>query len=258
MNVQSSSPVSSHPVLSATDSSLANQTDNHLTLSGVDKPRALVVFLENVGHIHGVPLPEWTKDVIDFVTEEYAKLLLRWYGAHRQYDYVIILEDDAATAPQLVDALLALGGDYVTDLLLLVHGRSGSLVGHRDRRHVDGSAFARLEAIVRAQPDALNLRMVYGVNCYGASLAQTWLRLGAQVVNGACGVNWLPEPSLSTFLRYWLRGAPFSVALMASHQQGLRWGQRIWPPNQEGQDHPRIAGSRQAIFGVRDVTIHSV
>lgn len=218
-------------------------------------PRALVVFLENVGHIHGVPLPNWAQNAIDFLTEEYAKARLRWFGAYRRYDRVIILEDDAATGTQLVDALLALGNDYTTDLLLLVHGRQGSLVGYRDQTQVDKATFDRLESIYAANPHALNLRMVFGLNCYGASLGPVWLKLGARIVNGACGVNWLPEPSLSAFLRHWLNGAPYSVALMASHSQGLRWGQRIWQPDVHGNDHPRIAGSRQVIYGVHDVTI---
>ena len=47
------------------------------------RPLALVVFLENVGHIHGINLPQWAMDIIDFASEEYAKVLLRLYGAHR-------------------------------------------------------------------------------------------------------------------------------------------------------------------------------
>lgn len=244
------------PVSAAVTPVRSPETSAHA--APASQSRALIVFLENVGHIHGIPLPQWAQNTIDFVTEEYAKLLLWWHGAHRQYDQVIILEDAAATGPELVDALLSLGAAYTTDLLLLVHGRPGSLVGHRDQVHVDAATFARLEAILAANPQAFRLRMVFGVNCFGAALGPTWLKLGAQAVNGACGVNWLPEPSLSTFLRHWLNGAPYSVALMHSHLQGLAWGRRIWRPNAQGRDHARIAGSRQIIFGTRDVTIHSV
>lgn len=228
------------------------------TATASTRGTALVVFLENVGHIHGVPLPQWAQNTIDFVTEEYAKLLLWWHGAYARYDRVIILEDAAATGAQLIDALLSLGSAYTTDLLLLVHGRPGSLVGFRDREHVAAEDFARLEAIYAADPQAFRLRMVYGLNCYGLTLAPMWLRLGAQVVNGACGVNWLPEPSLSTFLRHWLRGAPYSVALRNSHVRGLTWGRRIWRADARGKDHSRIAGSRQVIFGTRDVTVHDI
>jgi hypothetical protein len=221
------------------------------------KPAALVVFLENVGHVQGMPLPKWATNVIDFVTEEYAKLLLRIFGAHRRYDRVIILEDALATGPRLVEALVEASRGHQVDLLLLVHGHPETLVGHQGKVWVGPETFKPLLAAYRADPTLLNLRMVFGLNCFGVSLAPTWLAMGAQATNGACGVNWLPEPSLSVFLQNWLGGQPFSVAVQRSHAMALQWGVRIWRPSGEGKDHPYIAGSRQAIFGVRDVTIHS-
>ena len=221
------------------------------------KPAALVVFLENVGHVQGVPLPHWATQVIDFVTEEYAKLLLRLYGAYRRYNRVIILEDDLATGSHLVEALVSASRDHRVDLLLLVHGHPQALVGYRGKVSVGMETFEPLLAAYRADPTLLDLRMVFGLNCYGVSLAPTWLALGAQAVNGAVGVNWLPEPSLSVFLRNWLKGRPFSQAVQRSHEVALRWGRRVWRSRAGGQDHPYIAGSRQAIFGVRDVTIFS-
>jgi hypothetical protein len=220
------------------------------------KPLALLVFLENVGHIHGVPLPKAATQLIDFVTEEYAKFLLRLYGAYRRYDRVIILEDERATGPELAGVLTQASRDHTVDLLLLVHGRPGALVGCRGQTDVGRETFQPLVEANRKTPGLVDLRMVYGVNCYGTSLAPVWMALGAQVVNGAVGVNWLPEPSLSIFLRNWLGGQPFSVALARSHQTALRWGARLWPAS-DGRDHPKVAGSRQAIFGVRDITINS-
>lgn len=228
----------------------ANDSASHTKL-------ALVVFLENVGHIQGVPLPHFATQLIDFVTEEYAKLLLRLYGAYRRYDQVIILEDDRATGPQLVAALIEASREHTVDLLLLVHGRPGALVGCRGQMDVGRETFEPLVEKVRQEPGLVNLRMVFGLNCYGTSLAPTWLALGAKAVNGAIGVNWLPEPSLSIFLRNWLKGKPYSVAFQRSHQTALRWGSRIWRSAPDGRDHPKIAGSRQAIFGISDITINS-
>ena len=221
------------------------------------KPLALVVFLENVGHIHGVPLPGVATQAIDFVTEEYAKLLLRLYGAYRRYNKVIILEDERATGPELVAALTQASREHTVDLLLLVHGRPGALVGCRAQVDVGPETFQPLLAAYQQDPALVDLRMVFGLNCYGASLAPVWLALGAVAVNGAIGVNWLPEPSLSVFLRNWLNGHTFSEALQRSHRVALRWGTRLWSADLDGRDHPKIAGSRQAIFGVRDITIHS-
>jgi hypothetical protein len=221
------------------------------------KPLALLVFLENVGHIHGVPLPRVATQAIDFVTEEYAKFLLWLYGAYRRYEQVIILEDERATGPDLVAALTQASRNHIVDLLLLVHGRPGALVGCRAQVNVGAETFQPLVEAYKQDPTLVDLRMVFGLNCYGATLAPTWLALGASVVNGAVGVNWLPEPSLSVFLRNWLGGYTFSEALQRSHQTALRWAAWLWPAAADGSDHPRIAGSRQAIFGVRDVRIDS-
>jgi hypothetical protein len=170
---------------------------------------------------------------------------------------VIILEDGRATGAELVDALKQASRKHTVDLLLLVHGRPGALVGCRAEQDVGAETFGPLVEAYRRDPTLVNLRMVFGLNCYGASLAPVWLALGAVAVNGAVGVNWLPEPSLSVFLRNWLHGRTYSEALQRSHQTALRWAARIWPATADGSDHPKIAGSRQAIFGVRDVTIHS-
>ncbi len=221
------------------------------------KPLALVVFLENVGHVHGLPLPQWAMRVIDFLTEEYAKALLGIYGAYRRYDDVIILEDKLATGPRLAATLFRASRGHRLDLLLLVHGNPGTLVGYQGKETVGAETFEPLLAAYHADPASLDLRMVYGLNCYGASLAPTWLELGATVVNGSIGVNWLPEPSLSIFLRNWLGGKPYSLAVQLSFQTAKRWGDRIWRPDEHGIEHPRIAGSRQIIFGVHDLTIKS-
>ena len=108
------------------------------------RPLALVVLLENVGHIQGMDLPQWAMNVVDFVSEEYAKTLLHLYGAHRRYDRVVILEDERATGPELADALLSASRTHRVDLLLLVHGHEGCLVGYRAKRMVGAEIFQRL------------------------------------------------------------------------------------------------------------------
>ena len=219
------------------------------------RPLALVVFLENVGHIHGLRLPQWVMDTIDFGTEEYAKLLLRLYGAYRRYERVIVLEDALATGPSLATALIEASHTHTVDVLLLVHGDERQLVGYKGKERVGSETFDRLLALYQADPGCLNLRAVYGLNCYGLSLAPTWLALGAKAVNGAVGVNWLPEPSLSVFLRRWLSGRPYSEAVIASNQSALRWWGKILRPQAPDREHPWIASSRQVVFGVTDLTI---
>jgi hypothetical protein len=218
------------------------------------RPLALVVFLENVGHIQGMNLPQWAMNIVDFVSEEYAKTLLHLYGAHRRYDRVVILEDERATGPELVDALLSASRTHRVDLLLLVHGHEGCLVGYRAKKMVGAETFKRLRNAYDQDSKALDLRMIYGLNCFGASLASTWVELGAEVVNGAVGVNWFPEPSLSVFLRNWLGGKPYSLAVRQSNRRANQVWYRLLRSTPEDA-HSWIISSRQIIFGHADITI---
>lgn len=232
-------------------------SEPHTMQSAVKRPLALVVFLENVGHIHGVPLPQWAMDAVDWLTEEYAKLLLRLYGAYRRYDRVIVLEDERATGPQLVHALTTASRDHRVDLLLLVHGHQHCLVGYKNKALVGPETFGPLLDAYRQDATLLDLRMVYGLNCYGVTLAPVWLALGAQAANGAVGVNWFPEPSLSVFLYQWLHGRPYSQAVSAANlraNQLWRWILRPWS---KGVEHPWLASSRQTVSGIQEITIDS-
>ena len=101
-----------------------------------EKPLALVVLLENIGHIQGFNLSQWMMDTVDFVTEEYAKVLLRLLGAYRQYDRVIILEDEEANASALANALIENSRTHQIDTLLLVHGYEHMLLGYKGKEYV--------------------------------------------------------------------------------------------------------------------------
>ncbi len=220
------------------------------------RPLALVVLLENVGYIAGRNLPGPLMAAVDYLTEEYAKLALRFHGVYRHYDRVVILEDAQATAAQLVQALQEVGPTHTVDVLLLVHGLEGCLVGFRGQHHVDGAGLQPLLDAYRADPGVLDLRAVYGVNCFGASLAPTWLALGADAVAGAVGVNWFPEPGLSLFLRHWLGGAPFSHAVSAAYQ-GARQVTALLTLGRARRHPPGwLTSSRPLILGVRDPRLH--
>lgn len=216
---------------------------------------ALLVILENVGHISGLNLPAWAMQIIDNVTEEYAKLMLRLLGAHRRYDRVVILEDAEVSNEQMAASLFDLSKKYRVDLLLLVHGQQECLVAYRGESYIDGALFNRLMDAYRSDPSSLNLGVVYGVNCYGATLAPTWLALGADAVNGAVGVNWFPEPSLTLFLARWLHGATYSDAVENSFRWARRVGRIFWPNKADGNEDLHVAGSRQIVYGRRDVRL---
>ena len=204
---------------------------------------ALLVLLENVGHIHGLDLPPWLRAVIDFISEAYAKFILRLYGVYRRYDKVVILEDAEATGEQLATNLQAWSQQYEVDIFLLVHGLKEGLVGFRGHP-IGHETFVPLLKAVCHQP--LNIRIVYGLNCYGSSLAETWQALGAKAVCGANGVNWFPEPGLSGFLLAWLGGKSFAESVTQSNQTTLWLGRRVL-----GEEHVAVKSSYLSIYGDR-------
>ena len=231
------------------------ERDPTVNTSVASKGRALLVVLENVGHISGLDLPGWAMTVIDYVTEEYAKLLLRLLGAYRRYDRVLILEDAEVTNEKMAAALLDLSREHRVDQLLLVHGQQECLVGYQGKAYIDGHLFNALLEAYSQDPSLLDLGVVYGVNCYGATLAPIWLALGADAVNGVVGVNWLPEPSLSLFLTRWLNGATYSESVATSFRWARLVGRLVWPDKANGCEDIHIAGSRQIVYGRRDVRL---
>ena len=219
------------------------------------KGRALLVILENVGHISGMDLPPWAMTAIDYVTEEYAKLLLRLLGAHRRYDRVVILEDAEVHNEGMAAALFDLSANHRVDLLLLVHGQQECLVGYRGQAYIDDGLFQTLRSAYQRDPSVLDLGVVFGLNCSGASLHPTWLPLATDAGNGAVGGNYLPEPSLTLFLLRWLNGATYSQAVATSFRWARRVGRLIWRDKADGSEDPHIAGSRQIVYGRRDVRL---
>ena len=210
----------------------------------------LLVFLENNGRAGGVNLPRGASLALDRATQAYGKTAV-WLRARRHYDRIVVLEEKQATAARLWQALLD-AGDATVDVLMLVHGQAGYACGHGDNQ-VGADFFAGLRAGCAAGLAPFNLRAVYQMNCYGVTLAPEWLSIGAQAVNGAVGVNWLPEPSLSVFLRGWLGGRSFEEAVQDSYRAASRLLGWVWRPQPgragQRQPHDKIASSRMEIFG---------
>jgi hypothetical protein len=224
-----------------------------LPLATAKDKAILIVFLENGGQFGGVTLPSWAARLLDWSTEEYGKLVIR-LQTWRHYRQIVILEDDRATAAALWQALLA-AGDSQIDVLLLVHGLPGVACGRNDH-WIGADFFDALRRLRTAGLAHFRLRAVYQMNCYGQSLAGDWLSLGAQAVNGAVGVNWLPEPSLSVFLFNWLGGKTFSDSIERSYRRASRLFGLVWRPQTEhGQPHDRIASSQMLVYGDRDLRI---
>lgn len=220
------------------------------------RPLGLVVFLENIGHISGVDLPQWTMNIIDFVAEEYAKLSLRWNGVYRKYDRVWILEDEQATGENLTATLIAASRSHRIDVLVLSHGLPDQILGYKGVR-IGAETFDPLIAAYRKDPSLLHLRAVWQMNCYGMSMAHVWTDLGAVSVNGSIGVNWLPEPALSLFLHEWLHGSSYASAVERSSTRAQHLWSLIYRRGSDHQLHPRLRSSAQVVLGSQDIDFTS-
>lgn len=215
----------------------------------------LIVFLENGGHVSGVTLPNWASRLMDWSTEEYVKRAVA-LQARRHYEQIVVLEDQEATAANLWRALTG-AGDAQLDVLLLVHGQPGYACGCKDH-WVGADFFEALRQLRAAGLAPFRLRAVYQMNCYGQSLAGDWLSLGAHAVNGAVGVNWLPEPSLSVFLANWLGGQTFGDSVDRSYRVASRLLGQVWRPTLDGHPNEKIASSQMLVFGDRELRIASL
>lgn len=217
--------------------------------------RALVVFLENGGTFGGVQLPPRARRLLDYGSEEYAKRALSWHGIRQAYDRVWILEDRRARAEELQSALLGASQRHVVDVLILAHGQPEGIVGWQGEL-VGRSFFAEMRAWRHAQPSALRLRAVYTIACHSGRRVWDWLALGAHIANGIGHENWLPEPTLSLFLRQWAQGRAFGAAARYAHLTALHWMRRL------SGNHPyclsRLQTSRQFIAGRWDTTLGNV
>ena len=223
-------------------------TTAHPLIPAPNEKPYLIVFLENGGRVAGVNLPRWASQLLDWSTEEYGKLAVR-LQARRHYRDIVVLEDQQATAGHLLRALLDVG-DATVDILMLVHGQAGYACGC-DGRRVGADFFAALRQLRAAGLARFRLRAVYQMNCYGQTLGEEWLSIGAQAVNGSVGVNWLPEPSLSVFLHDWLGGRTFGDAVRRSNRAASRVLGQVW--RGRGEPHPKIASSQMLVFGDKEL-----
>ena len=140
-------------------------------------------------------------------------------GAH--YDQIIILEDGDFTADNVLSTIASLAPDYQIDIHALSHGAPNALVGFNGER-LGGEFFSGLGNI-----DDLYLRSVYQMNCFGGTLQDDWVRVGAGAVNGSRNVNYLPIGYFA-FLQQWSDGTPFAQAVQIGYDAAAPVGHVLY------------------------------
>ena len=214
--------------------------------------RSLVVFLENGGAFGHSNLPPALSRALDFWSEYGARALLSVLGAERHWQQIRILEDQRARPEELLSTLVGISQRTVVDLLVLAHGSPEGAVGWQGAC-LNQAFLDELQAVRVGSGLSVHLGCVYTIACHSAHQADAWLAAGAQAVNGICGENWLPVPTLPLFLARWQTGATFGEAVLAAHLRTLRWARTLAPGN--GTWHDRIEASRQMVAGRRDVRL---
>lgn len=108
---------------------------------------------------------------------------------------------------------------FVIDVFIECHGDPEVLVvqGGRNIRGKD----IRKELFLRGGE---RIRLVYMMACYGSTLNDDWLAVGAKGVTGHVAVNSIPVFHLPVFLRHWVRGNDAKTATVAGYTFGASVG----------------------------------
>lgn len=199
--------------------------------------RALVILIENGGIDLGIPelvdklldalpgsslIPDsWKDKLVSHLREklktatdnliETVELSANRYSAAKPefYGSVTILRNGTATYQALKDKLIALSKEgMIIDVMILTHGARENIVT------LDGYINAQnIRDIKAANGGPLRIRSVYMMNCWGSSLNQAWIDIGARVSSGSRDINYLPEPTTFFFFRNWKKGDTFATAV---------------------------------------------
>ena len=120
---------------------------------------------------------------------------------------------------------LAQDGHFI-DLFLFTHGNTGSFRAsagsHGSKDPVTEDDIRRELDPARTGLSAFPIRIVWGTNCYGASLGDTWRAVGAKAATGAQFVNFYPG-SYGPMIEDWNKGnVAFEDAVKGADTDAVR------------------------------------
>ncbi len=187
--------------------------------------RVLVVVQENTGKLTFMPksvpqrITSAIETAIDRLAETFEDVKVR-LQAGGKYDRVVLLTDDACKRANLLDTLVTetQSGNTI-DIVVLGHG-TREWLGLKGEALTGGQSgnirTLMQEAAGRGCP-SLNIRLVYMCNCYGSTVNDDWLAIGAKASVGSRRINYLPEPMTTVFLQLWVEGKSAGDAAVHSY-----------------------------------------
>src|SRR5215216_443103 len=205
--------------------------------------KALIVLQENSGQTpfdQNIPasIRQQATAVVDALAENLENLLATIQAAGR-YDVIHRLTDNSCTRAQLLDALvLETQNQRKIDLIVLGHGTSEKLflkvTPHlRGGNGASGNIRSLLPDAQARGVNSLKLRMVYMCNCFGSTLNDDWLAIGAKSSVGSRELDMMPEPMTTFFLHNWVTGQKVKDAAKNAYEATIPFYLPIYPPTTE-------------------------
>lgn len=205
--------------------------------------KALIVLQENSGQTpfdQNIPasIRQQANAVVDNLAETLENMLAILQGAGR-YDVIHLLSDNLCSRAKLLDALvLETQNARKIDLVVLGHGTSEKLhlavTPHlRGGNGTNGNIRSLLTDAQSRGVNSLNLRMVYMCNCYGSTLNDDWLAIGAKASVGSRELDMMPEPMTTFFLHNWVTGQKVKDAAKNAYDATIPFYLPVYPPTIE-------------------------
>jgi hypothetical protein len=205
--------------------------------------KALIVLQENSGQTpfdENIPasIRQQANAVVDDLAETLENMLATLQGAGR-YDVIHLLTDNLCSRAKLLDALvLETQNGRKIDLIILGHGTSERLLlGVAPHLRGGNGANGNIRSLlVDAQArgvSSLNLRMVYMCNCYGSTLNDDWLAIGAKASVGSRELDMMPEPMTTFFIHNWVTGQKVKDAAKNAYEATIPFYIPVYPPTVE-------------------------
>lgn len=213
--------------------------------------KSLIVLQENSGRVE---LPDGVSSglrdaifaVIDGLAETFEDIKTN-LQASNSYDTVHLLTDDLCSRKELLKALVSETlNNRTIDLIILGHGSSERLimkkkpnlmggVGSNIRSLLDDAKrLKKYQKIIKPRMNInkfkFNLRMVYMCNCYGSTLNDDWVSIGAEASVGSKMNDYMPEPMTTFFLHNWLNGQKIKDAAKNAYNSTIPFYVPIYPP----------------------------
>lgn len=170
----------------------------------------------------------------------------------KKYDVISVLSGVRATGPELFREIRKRATKRLVDVVILSHGLPGKLaftLGDLTK-----------EQIEKEEPIA-HLRMVYMMACHGATLVNSWKKIGATSIVGHQNVNSLVPFFFPRFLANWAQGMFVDDAALQAHRVAISAARSVSPFVKDQEDYisekgiqksyPVIVGENSNIDGAK-------